>query len=161
MLARNCPGATSLRPFLHRQRGVVIEKDVFIGDEVYLENEYPEAVEIQSGVEISVRAIIIAHTRGCGRVIIEKNAYIGPNTVIACSGDRVLRIGEGAVIAAGVVITKDVEPHTFVSNDSAKPIARALVPLTRAAKVEDFIRGLAPLKVRAPVVLAREQEAGR
>src|SRR5256885_9210762 len=101
LLARFAPGATSFRPFVHRLRGVAIGKDVFIGDEVYLENEYPEAVEIQSGVQISVRAIIIAHTRGCGRVVIEKDAYIGPNTVIAASGDRVLTIGEWAVIGAG------------------------------------------------------------
>jgi len=104
-VARYGPGATSLRPFLHRLRGVQIGKRVFIADEVYLENEYPEAVEIQDGVQISVRAIIIAHTRGPGRVVIEKDAYVGPNTVIASAGGRTLRIGEGAVIGAGVVVS--------------------------------------------------------
>src|SRR6266404_5968542 len=107
-LARTLPGSRGLRPCLHRLRGVKVGENVFIGDEVYLENEYPEAVEIQSGVQISVRAIIIAHTQGCGRVIIEKDAYIGPNTVIAAAGNRALRIGEGAVIGAGTVITRDV-----------------------------------------------------
>ncbi len=71
-LARILPGATSVRPFLHRLRGVRIGKNVFIGDEVYLENEYPERVEIQDGVRISVRATILAHTLGPGNVIIEK-----------------------------------------------------------------------------------------
>jgi acetyltransferase-like isoleucine patch superfamily enzyme len=146
LLARTTPGSTGLRPALHRMRGMTIGEDVFIGDEVYLENEYPEAVEIQSGVQISVRAIIIAHTQGCGRVIIEKNAYIGPNAVIVTSGNKTLRIGEGAVIGASVVVTKDVPAGVFMANDSAKPIARVTVPLTKVDKMEDFIRGLAPLK---------------
>jgi acetyltransferase-like isoleucine patch superfamily enzyme len=136
---------------LHRLRGVKIGKNVFIGDEVYLENEYPEAIEIQDGVQISVRAIIIAHTRGSGNVIIEKDAFIGPNTVIVTSGSRPLRIGEGAVIGAGVVVTNDVAPHMFVANDSSRVIAKALVPLTKAEKIEDFVRGLEPIRLRSRV----------
>ena len=145
-LARHGPGSTSLRPLLHRLRGVKVGRDVFIGDEVYLENEYPEAVEIQDGVQISVRAIIMAHTRGVGRVVIEKDVFIGPNTVIISSGSRLLRVGEGAVIGAGVILSKDVPAQMFVVNDSSKVVARALVPLTKVEKVEDFIRGLVPIK---------------
>jgi acetyltransferase-like isoleucine patch superfamily enzyme len=134
---------------LHRLRGVKVGREVFIGDEVYLENEYPEAVDIQDGVHISVRAIIIAHTHGSGKVIIEKDAFIGPNTVIVTSGGRTLRIGEGAVIGAGVVITNNVAPHMFVVNNSAKVVAKALIPFTKAEKVEDFVRGLVPIGLRS------------
>jgi heptaprenylglycerol acetyltransferase len=149
LLARFSPGSTGIRPFLHRLRGVKVGKDVFIGDDVYLENEHPEAVEIHSGVQISVRAIILAHTRGSGRIIIEKDAFIGPNAVIATSGDRTVHIGEGAVIGAGVVVTQDVSAHLFVASVPATPIAHVLVPLTRAVKMEDFIRGLVPLGQRS------------
>lgn len=150
VLARHGPGATTLRPFFHRIRGVRIGRQVFIADEVYLENEYPEAVEIHDGVQISVRSIIIAHTRGPGRVIIEKDAYIGPNVVIAGAGGRTLRIGEGSVLGAGVVISSDVPARTFVANNAAKPVARVLVPLATAKRMEDFVRGLAPLKSATP-----------
>ena len=51
LLARFSPGATSVRPLLHRLRGVRIHGTIFIGDEVYLENEYPEAIEIQEGAQ--------------------------------------------------------------------------------------------------------------
>jgi acetyltransferase-like isoleucine patch superfamily enzyme len=146
LLARYSPGSTSWRPFLHRLRGVKIGKDVFIGDDVYLENEHPDAVEIQSGVHISVRAIILAHTRGCGRIIIEKDAFIGINTVIATSGNKTLRIGEGAVIGAGVVVTRDVPARVFLANEMPKPIATVGVPLTKAETVEDFVRGLSPIR---------------
>jgi serine acetyltransferase len=149
-LARTLPGATTLRPALHRLRGAKIGRDVFIADEVYLENEYPEAVEIGDGAQISLRAVLIAHTRGPGKIIIGKNAYLGPNTVVATSADRTLKIGEGAVIGAGVVVSTDVAPQMFVANPSAKAVARVTVPLATADRMEDFIRGLAPLKRPAP-----------
>jgi acetyltransferase-like isoleucine patch superfamily enzyme len=150
LLARYLPGATSLRPALHRLRGVQIGEGVFIGDEVYLENEYPDAIEIQSGVQISVRAMVIAHTRGPGRVVIEKDAFIGPSAIIVASGARKLRIGEGAVIGAAVVITRDVPAHVFVASPEAKPVATVRVPLTRAEKMDDFVRGLTPLRRTIP-----------
>jgi acetyltransferase-like isoleucine patch superfamily enzyme len=145
LFARFLPGSRSIRPRLHRLRGAKIGEDVFIGDDVYLENEHPEAVEIQDGVHISVRAIILAHTRGAGKVIIEKDAFIGVNTIIASSGSKTLRIGEGAVIGAGVVVTRDVPAHVFVANEMPKPLAGVGVPLTKAETVEEFLRALQPL----------------
>ena len=50
LMARQLPGATGLRIALHRFRGVTIGTGVFIGDDVYLENEYPERLEIHDGV---------------------------------------------------------------------------------------------------------------
>jgi len=146
LLARFGPGSTSFRPFLHRLRGVEVGKNVFIGDDVYLDNEHPEGIEIQDGVQISIRATILAHTRGAGKIIFERDSYIGPHAVIVTSGGKMLRIGEGAVIGAGCVITRDVKPHTFISGEFGKPVAEARVPLTKAARMEDFIRGLAPLR---------------
>jgi len=145
VLARFSPGCTSVRPFLHRLRGVKIGSKVFIGDDVYLENEHPSAVEIQDGVHISLRAILLAHTRGAGKLVIEKDAFIGPNAVIATSGNRTLRIGEGAVIGAGVVIGKDVPAKAFVPSTTASPMATAMVPLTRAETMDAFLLGLVPL----------------
>jgi hypothetical protein len=147
-LARWLPGSRGLRPLLHRLRGVKVGANVFLGEEVYLENEYPEMIEIHDGAQISLRTIILAHTRGPGRVIIEKDAFIGANSVIAASSGRTLRIGAGAVIGPGVVITKDVAAHMFIANDSARPVARAMVSLSRAATMEEFIRGLIPIKPR-------------
>ena len=155
LLARYGPGATGIRPLLHRLRGVKIGKDVFIGDDVYLENEHPEAVEIQSGVQISVRALFLAHTRGSGRIVIAKDAYIGPNTVIATSSNRILRIGEGAVIGAGVVLTSDVPARVLVVNETAKPIANVLVPLAKAQKMEDFVRGLMPIRRKSKAATSK------
>jgi len=150
LLARYIPGATTIRPVLHRWRGAKIGDHVFIGDDVYLENEYPEAVEIGSGVEIGVRAIILAHTKGAGRVVIEKDAFIGANAVIAVSGNRTLRIGEGAVVGAGSIVTSDVSARVFVASEAPKAVAYARTPFTRVQRMEDFVRGLSPIAKRRP-----------
>jgi heptaprenylglycerol acetyltransferase len=76
LMARMLPGSRSLRPFLHRLRGVSIGCNVFIGDDVYLENEYPGCVEIEDHVEIGLCSVIIAHLRGTGQVVIKKAAWI-------------------------------------------------------------------------------------
>jgi acetyltransferase-like isoleucine patch superfamily enzyme len=144
LLARFTPGSTTVRPWLHRARGVKIGCNVFIGEDVYLDNEYPESIEIQDGVQISIRAMIIAHTRGPGKVIIEKEAFVGPNAVVACSAGRVLRIGEGAVLSAGCVVTRNVAPHTVLIAASTQVAGHATIPLTRAKTMEEFSSGLTP-----------------
>jgi acetyltransferase-like isoleucine patch superfamily enzyme len=144
--ARFCPGCTTLRPFLHRLRGVKIEGHVFIGDDVYIENEYPECIEIRDGAQITLRSTIIAHFRGSGKVVIGKDVWIGPHSFIAASAPgQVVTIGEGAVLAAGSVVTRDVEPHTFVGGVPARPIAMARVPMKLTTSYEDFERGLVPI----------------
>jgi len=148
LVARVFPGAASFRPFLHRLRGVQVGEHVFIGDDVYLENEYPEQLEIQDGVQISIRAIILAHTRGAGKVVLEKDCYIGPHVVIMTSAGKTLRIGAGAVIGAGCVITKDVKPRMFVSGEFGRAVAEARVPLSKSDSMEQFVKGLMPLKAK-------------
>lgn len=145
-VARVCPGAASLRPFLHRARGVKVGAGTFIGQDVYIDNEYPECVEIHDRVQISLRVIIIAHTRGPGRIIIEKEAFIGPNSVLVCGADRALKIGAGAVIGAGSVITKSVAPGLYVAPAAPQVLARVGIPLPAAASMEEFRAGLTPLK---------------
>jgi len=54
LIAQFAPGSTSFQPFLHKLRGVTIHGRVFIGDQVYLENEYPEMVEIHEGFQCQV-----------------------------------------------------------------------------------------------------------
>ena len=144
-IARFCPGATTLRPALHRFRGVNIGRNVFIGEDVYLDNEWPERIEIQDNVQISMRSIVIAHTRGPGRVIIEKEAFIGPNCVLVSGAERVLRIGTGAVVGAGSVITKSLPPHLYAAPPAVEVLARVRVPLPRAETMEEFWAGLEPV----------------
>jgi acetyltransferase-like isoleucine patch superfamily enzyme len=145
LIAQFAPGCTSFRPFLHKLRGVKIHGTVFIGDQVYLENEYPEMVEIHNGVQIVLRSIIICHFRGTGKIVIEPNVWIGPNCVITAPTGRTLTIGEGSVVAASSVVTRDVPSFMFVGGSPAKSIARVTVPMTLDTNYEDFKKGLVSL----------------
>jgi acetyltransferase-like isoleucine patch superfamily enzyme len=146
----------TIRPFLHRLRGVVISKSVWIADDVYIENEFPECVELHEGCVLSIRAMIIAHghTAGLGRVIIERNAFVGPGVMIVCQTGRILRVGEGAVLSAGSVVTASVAPGMIVAPPRSVPVGRARVPYTRAISVEEFVAGIEAL--RRPKVRERD-----
>ena len=53
-----------------------------------------------------------------GDILIGDDVWIGANAII-CSG---IHIGQGAIIAAGAVVTKDVEPYAIVGGSPAKII---------------------------------------
>jgi acetyltransferase-like isoleucine patch superfamily enzyme len=54
----------------------------------------------------------------CAPVVIEDYAWISCRTVLLPG----VRIGKGAVVAAGAVVTKDVEPYAIVAGVPAKKI---------------------------------------
>ena len=142
--ARFGPGATTLRPLLHRWRGVRIEGTVFIGDDVYIENEYPECIELEEGAQICLRTILLAHTHGSGRIIIRKNAFIGANCVIMAAPRQTVIIGEGSVVTASSVVAASVPPGVLYGIARAKPLAYASVPLAMGTPYAEFLSGIRP-----------------
>ena len=123
---------------------------MFIGDDVYIENEYPELIEINDQASINVRAIILAHFRESkGKVVIEEKVRIGPHCLIAASEDKTLYIGEGSVLAAGAVVTRSIPKYTLFSGVPAMPIAKVTVPLSLETKYKDFKKGLVPILRKA------------
>ncbi len=64
-----------------------------------------------------------------GGIVIEDDVWIGANCVVVDG----VRIGKGAIIAAGAVVTKSVEPFTIVAGVPAKPIDSRLSPMGTAA----------------------------
>lgn len=146
LMARVLPGGLSLRPFLHRLRGVKIYGQVFIGDDVYLDEDYPETVEIHDGVVIAARCTIIGHTRGPGKVVIGKRAAIAAGCVIVCAPGQTLTIGEGAVISAGSTVLNDVPPYTLCGGPRIRAFGKVTVPFTLDTTYEEFRRGLEPMR---------------
>ncbi|MFH1283587.1 MAG: acyltransferase [bacterium] len=55
-----------------------------------------------------------------GKIVVEDDVWIGSNAVILCN----VKIGRGAIVGAGAVVTKDVEPFTIVGGVPAKVISR-------------------------------------
>jgi serine acetyltransferase len=156
LLCRLSPGSGSLRVWMHRWRGVRIGENVFIGDDVYIENEYPEAVEIQDGAQINLRTVIVAHTRGKGGVVIERNAYVGAGCIITASYNRTLTIGEGSVLTAGSIVSASIPPFTLFGPDKGKALARITKPLPLCSEYMEFVRGLRPIERPANQTKAEE-----
>jgi acetyltransferase-like isoleucine patch superfamily enzyme len=158
VVALYIPGATTIRPALHRMRGVHIGENCFIGTDVILETEHPERIYIDRDVAISVRATFIAHFRGREEaarqngspytIRVEKNVFIGPGAIIL----PFVTIGEGAVVSAGSVVTSSVAPKTLVQGNPARAVAICEVPLYPDAKhtYDEFLRNMKPIRRTKP-----------
>lgn len=144
-IAMGVPGATTLRPFLHRLRGVKIHGTVFIGEDVMIESEHPELVEIGDGSAIAMRSIVFAHFKGCGRVIIGEHVHIAPNSVIGAFKGETLVIGDGAAVGISSVVRKSVPPGIFVAGAPARAKMRISVPYTLDGSYEEFRDGMVRL----------------
>ena len=64
-------------------------------------------------------AEIIGQPHAGGEIIVEDDVWIGSNAVVL----RNVRLGKGCVVAAGAVVTKDVEPYIVVGGVPAKRIS--------------------------------------
>jgi hypothetical protein len=60
----------------------------------------------------------MGHPSGKGDIIIGNDVWIGAKSTIM-SG---VKIGHGAIVAAGAVVTKDVQPYSVVGGNPAKHI---------------------------------------
>ncbi|MEQ1545105.1 acyltransferase [Methyloglobulus sp.] len=84
--------------------GVDIEDGVFVGHGVMFTNDiYPKAVDAEGQLQTEADWQVI-HTR------VKARASIGSNATILCG----ISIGEGALIGAGAVVTKDVPDYAIL-----------------------------------------------
>jgi UDP-2-acetamido-3-amino-2,3-dideoxy-glucuronate N-acetyltransferase len=95
--------------------GVSIEDDVFIGHNVsFINDRYPRSIsgsgQLQTEADWQVVNTIVKH-----------GASIGTSCTILCG----VTIGEGSIVGAGSVVTRDVAPRTIVAGNPAR-LLRAL-----------------------------------
>jgi heptaprenylglycerol acetyltransferase len=150
------PGGDTIRPMLHRRRGVKIGRRTWVGFDTLIEPSYPHRVEIGDRVAIGIRVLILAHFAHLGRnresasgelddrvsVRIEDDVFIGPGAIIMPN----VTIGHGAVVTSGSVVTRSVAPLTMVQGNPAQPIARCGVPLGLDTPVKEFYARLTPIE---------------
>lgn len=144
-LARSVPGAKTTRVSLHRLRGVTIGQNVWLGYDCILETSRPHLITIGNNVVLSVRAMLIAHFRGSMGITIEDDVFVGPGAIILPN----VRIGRGAVITAGSVVSASVAPQTVVQGNPARPIATCTVSLADDVPLASFYRALKPVTSRS------------
>lgn len=108
-------------------KNVTIGDNVVVNRRVYLDGRI--GVTIKNNVSISPEAYILSMehdpnspdfaTRG-GEVIIDDHVWVGVRALILPG----VHIGEGAVVGACAVVTKDVEPYQIVVGIPARPIGQ-------------------------------------
>ena len=82
--------------------GVTIEDDVFVGSNIaFINDRRPRSDNNDWKLE---------------KTLVKKGATLGSNAVIMCG----VTVGECAMVAAGAVVLKDVDPYTVVSGNPAK-----------------------------------------
>ncbi|HTO44103.1 MAG TPA: acyltransferase [Burkholderiales bacterium] len=97
--------------------GVTLGDDVFVGPHVTFTNDrVPRAFNKEWRITPTV---------------VGNGASLGANSTIICG----ISVGEYAMVAAGSVVTRDVQPYTLVMGNPARPVAR----IDRAGnRVEDL-----------------------
>jgi acetyltransferase-like isoleucine patch superfamily enzyme len=94
--------------------GVTIEDNVFIGHGVmFINDSYPRAANADGSLQTESDWKVEA-TRIC------KGASVGSGATILCN----VTVGEGALVGAGSVVTKDVPAHSVVAGNPARVLRK-------------------------------------
>ncbi len=112
-IGKNC----KIQAFAFIPEGVTIEDEVFVGPHVCFTNDrYPKATT-------EGRLTELGKDWQFEQTLVKRGASIGASSTLL-SG---ITIGEGALIAAGSMVTRDVKPHTLVAGNPARPVRRVKV----------------------------------
>ncbi len=94
--------------------GVTIEDEVFIGHGVmFINDKYPRSTTPNGNLQTEADWNLIP-------TLVQRRASIGSNATILCG----VTIGEGAIVGAGSVVTKDVPPYTIVVGNPARVLRK-------------------------------------
>jgi UDP-2-acetamido-3-amino-2,3-dideoxy-glucuronate N-acetyltransferase len=94
--------------------GVTIEDEVFIGHGVMFTNDLrPRATNPDGSLQT-------AADWTCLKTLVRRGVAIGSGATLLCG----ITIGEGAIIGAGSVVTKDVPPGATVAGNPARVLSR-------------------------------------
>lgn len=121
-----------------RSAGYLVGRDVYVGEDLIIIDELEDRNMIRIGdrVAIAERVTLVVSSnpnfsrispfvkKVHGPVEIEDDAWIGTGSIILPN----VRVGKGAVVGAGAVVTKDVPDFTVVVGVPARAVKRLKVP---------------------------------
>lgn len=122
------------RSYLWKRCGCKIGKNVCIGWDVYFDVHNAHLITLEDDVWIASRALLLCHRRDMSiyyknerykdlphkqlPIIVKKGACVSMGSMVMPG----VTIGEGAVVGAYSLVTKDVPPWTIVTGIPAKVI---------------------------------------
>ena len=111
-------------------RNVYVDANARVGDRVKIQNNVSvyQGVTIEDEVFVGPCAVFTNDLRPRAQnpdwtitpTVVRRGASIGANATLVCG----VEIGEFAMIAAGSVVTRDVEPYQLVAGNPARPKGR-------------------------------------
>jgi acetyltransferase-like isoleucine patch superfamily enzyme len=133
--------AYQIRRGLLRAAGYKIWKDVYIEEDLIIIDELEETGYLQIGdrVAIAERVTLVIASRpnfsriapyvptSHGPIVIGDDAWLGIGSIIMPN----VTIGQGAVVGANSLVTRDVPPFTIVAGTPAKPLKTIDIPASK------------------------------
>lgn len=121
-----------LRPRILKKMGCHVGKDIFVGDHVRIDYSHAELIYIDDHAHIAGGCRLLCHQRDLkgyrkgddaaklpyklGEIHIGKGVMIGMETLIMPG----VTIGDGAIVGAYSLVTKDIPPYTIATGRPAK-----------------------------------------
>jgi acetyltransferase-like isoleucine patch superfamily enzyme len=123
-----------LRPEILRWVGCKVGKNVFIGCNVFIDSGHADLIELEDRVHIAGHSILLCHQRDLanyqvgddyaqlgyklGGIILKKGCLIGTNCMVMPG----VTVGEGAIVGAFSLVTKDIPAWTIAAGRPAKVV---------------------------------------
>ena len=123
-----------IRPAILRSIGCTVGKHVFIGSDVWIDSGHANLITIEDHAHVDARCILLCHKRDLtnyyrgedyaklpykkAAIRIEKGCSIGTASFVMPG----VTIGEGAIVGAGSLVTKDIPAWTIATGRPAKVV---------------------------------------
>ena len=125
-----------IRPWVLRQLGCKVGKNTFIGSQLWIDTGHADLITIEDHVHVTGRTILLCHKKDLRNYFVgddyAKLPYItapihlkrgcstGTGTIIMPG----VTIGEGSIIGAGSLVTKDIPDWSIAIGHPAKVIKK-------------------------------------
>ena len=125
-----------IRPWVLKRIGCHVGENVFVGDSVKIDSGHSDLIYIEDGVSIAGGTRLLCHQRdfsnycvgdeylALGYILkpihLRKGCLVGMETFVMPG----VTIGEGAIVGAGSLVTKDVPAWTIATGRPAKVVKK-------------------------------------
>lgn len=123
-----------IRPWALRRIGCKVGRNTFIGSEVWIDSGHADLITIEDHVHVTGRTVLLCHKKdlhgysqgddyaklpySTGAIHLKRGCSTGTGTIIMPG----VTIGEGAIVGAGSLVTKDIPDWTIAIGHPARVI---------------------------------------